>query len=207
MHERQQMIVGENRYQLCFASNQLEATVLLVLSVFRPLVLTIYTLVRIPVQTQTETLIFWWNNISKINKLCSTQLYLVHLYGIWLFSNRTSYYLGQCWPRSLSPYGITRSRPNWIAGPGPKSEPAGKSESRGSENGVSRWRRPNSDIYSQNDHFGLVYDMIYQFLAMEAKNYKFGMFCQQCHPSVATGDADIRPRNASRIHTCHLFTS
>ena len=30
MHERQQMIVGENRYQLCFASNQL-----LVLSVFR----------------------------------------------------------------------------------------------------------------------------------------------------------------------------
>ena len=58
MHERQQMIVGENRYQLCFASNQLEAAVLLVLSVFRPLVLTIYTLVRIPVQTQTETLIF-----------------------------------------------------------------------------------------------------------------------------------------------------
>ena len=27
------------------------------------------------------------------------------------------------------------------------------------------------------------------------------------HPSVASGDADIRPRNASRIHTCHLFTS
>ena len=70
MHERQQMIVGENRYQLSFASNQLEAAVLLVLSVFRPLVLTIYTLVRIPVQTQTETLIFWWNNISKISKLC-----------------------------------------------------------------------------------------------------------------------------------------
>ena len=76
-----------------------------------------------------------------------------------------------------------------------------------SENGVSRWRRPNSDIYSQNHHFGLVYDMIYQFLGMEAKNYKFGMFCQQCHPSVASGDADIRPRNASRIHTCHLFMS
>ena len=55
-------------------------------------------------------------------------------------------------------------------------------------------------------HFGLVYD-IYQFLGMEAKNYKFGVFCQQCHPSVATGDADIRPRNASRIHTCHLFLS
>ena len=80
--------MGENIYQLCFASNQSEAAVLLVLSVFRPLVLTIYTLVRIPVQTQTETLIFWWNNISKISKLCSAQLYLVHLYGIRLFSNR-----------------------------------------------------------------------------------------------------------------------
>ena len=100
-----------------------------------------------------------------------------------------------------------RSRPNQIAGPGPKSGPARKSESRGPENGVSRWRRPNSDIYSQNHHFGLVYDMIYQFLGMEAKNYKFGMFCQQCHPSVASGDADIRPRNTSRIHTSHLFTS
>ena len=56
---------------------------------------------------------------------------------------------------------VNRSRPNWITGPGPKSGPAGKSESRGPENGVSRWRRPNSDIYSQNHHFGLVYDMIY----------------------------------------------
>ena len=102
---------------------------------------------------------------------------------------------------------LSRSRPNQIAGPGPKSGPARKSESRGPENGVSRWRRPNSDIYSQNHHFGLVYDMIYKFLGMEAKNYKFGMFCQRCHPSVASGDANIRPRNASRIHTCHLFTS
>ena len=71
----------------------------------------------------------------------------------------------------------TRSRPNQITGPGPKSGPAGKSESRGPENGVSRWRRPNSAIYSQNHHFRLVYDMIYQFLDMDAKNYKFGMFC------------------------------
>ena len=64
-------------------------------------------------------------------------------------------------------------------GPGLKSGSAGKSESHGPENGVSRWRQPNSDyesdIYSQNHHFGLVYDMIYQFLGMEAKNYKFGM--------------------------------
>ena len=42
--------------------------------------------------------------------------------------------------------------------------------------------------------------------SMDAKSYKFGMFCQQCHPNVAPDDADIRPRNASRIHTCHLFT-
>ena len=55
-------------------------------------------------------------------------------------------------------------------------------------------------------HYYYYYYMIYQFLGMEAKNYKFGMFCQQCHPSVASGDADIRPRNAYRIHTCHLFT-
>ena len=103
--------------------------------------------------------------------------------------------------------GKYRTSLHLITGPGPKSEPAGKSESRGPENGVSRWRRQNSDIYSQNHHFGIVYDMIYQVLGMEAKNYKFGMFCQQCHLSVASGDADIRPRNASRIHTCHLFTS
>ena len=41
--------------------------------------------------------------------------------------------------------------------------------------------------------------MIYHFLGMELKNYKFGMFCQQCHPSVASGDADIRPRNAPKF--------
>ena len=68
---------------------------------------------------------------------------------------------------------VNRSRPNQITGPGPKSGPAEKSESRGPENGVSRWRRPNSAIYSQNHHFRLVYDMIYQFLGMDAKNYKF----------------------------------
>ena len=105
------------------------------------------------------------------------------------------------------PLPLIRSRPNWITGLGPKSGSAGKSGSRGTENGFSRWRRPNSDIYSQNYHIGLVYDMKYKSLGMEAKNYKFGMFCQQCHPSVASGHADIRPRSASRIHTWHLFIS
>ena len=91
---------------------------------------------------------------------------------------------------------------------GPGSE-IGAGWSRGPENEVSRWRRPNSDIYSQNHNFGIVYDMIYiNFLAWRQRsNYKFGMFCQQCHPSVASGGAYIPPRNASRIHTCHLFTS
>ena len=60
-----------------------------------------------------------------------------------------------------------RSRPNWITGSGPKSGSAGKSESRGPESGVSRWRRPNLDICSQNYHFGLFYDVIYQFLGKE----------------------------------------
>ena len=100
-----------------------------------------------------------------------------------------------------------RAGPNWITGPGLKSGSVGKSESRGPENGVSRWRRPNSDIYSQNYYFGLVYGMIYQFLGIGEKNYKFGMFCQQCHPSMASVDADIQPRNASWIHNCHLFSS
>ena len=67
---------------------------------------------------------------------------------------------------------VIRSRPNWIAGSRLKSGSAKKSESHGPKNGVSRWWRPNSDIYSQND-FGLVYEMTYQFLGMEAKNYKY----------------------------------
>ena len=52
-------------------------------------------------------------------------------------------------------WAIMRSRLNWITGPGPKSGSAGKSEPRGPENGVSRWRRPNSDIYSQKSSFWL----------------------------------------------------
>ena len=42
----------------------------------------------------------------------------------------------------------------------------------------------------------LWHDISISWLGMDAKNYKFGRFCQQCHPSVASGDADIRPRNA-----------
>ena len=67
------------------------------------------------------------------------------------------------------PLPLIRSRPNWITGLGPKSGSAGKSGSRGPENGVSRWRRLNSDIYSQNYHFGLVYDMKYKSLQTPQK--------------------------------------
>ena len=77
-----------------------------------------------------------------------------------------------------------RSRPNWNAGLWLKSGSTSNSESHGPEIRVSRWRRPNSDNYSQDDNFGLVYDMIYWFLGMEAKNYKFSVFCQQCHPCI-----------------------
>ena len=39
-------------------------------------------------------------------------------------------------------------------------ESTGISGSHGPENGAARWRRPNSEIYSQNDHLGLVCDMM-----------------------------------------------
>ena len=77
----------------------------------------------------------------------------------------------------------TRSRPNWITGPGPKSGSAGKSESRGPENGVSRWRRPNSDLYSQNHHFGLVYDWYFNFLAWRQRIISLVCFANNAiHP-------------------------
>ena len=90
------------------------------------------------------------------------------------------------------------SRPNWIPDPQPKSGSARISESRGTVNGVSRWQWRNLEIYSQSDHFGLICEMIYQFLGMVAKNYKFGMLCQQCHPSVAPDGANIWQRNVSQ---------
>ena len=59
----------------------------------------------------------------------------------------------------------------------------------GPQNRVARWRWSNSEIYSQN-----------------RKNGKFGMFYQQCCPSMAPGDrdADIQLRNTSQIHTSDL---
>ena len=40
------------------------------------------------------------------------------------------------------------------------------------------------DNYSQNYHFGLVYVVIYQFLGMEAKNYKLNWYVLPTMPSI-----------------------
>ena len=49
-----------------------------------------------------------------------------------------------------------------------------------------------------------VYDIVNQFLDMNAKKYTFHMFYQACHP-LAPDDADICPGNASWIHTYHFL--
>ena len=79
---------------------------------------------------------------------------------------------------------LNRSRPNWIAGPGLKSGSAGKSESCGPENGVSRWRRPNSDIYSQNYHFGLGYTMMWYINFLAWRQRIISLVCFANLPSI-----------------------
>ena len=91
-------------------------------------------------------LLYWY----KISKWYDEQLLCCCWVKIWKFTKNKQ--------------GVSRSRPNWIVGPQSKLGSAGKSESRGPETRVSRWRRPNSDIYSQNYHFGLVMTYI-NFLA------------------------------------------
>ena len=66
---------------------------------------------------------------------------------------------------------LTRSRPNWIPAPRRKSGSARISVLRWIENSVSRWWQPNSEVYSQNDHFGLICETICQFLGMVTKNW------------------------------------
>ena len=56
---------------------------------------------------------------------------------------------------------LIRSRPSWILGLAPNPGSAGISGLRGREIRVATWQRLNSQIHSQNDHFGLVYEMIY----------------------------------------------
>ena len=68
----------------------------------------------------------------------------------------------------------SRSRSSWVAGPRPKSGSVRKLESRSPENGVSRW----------SFWISLWHDISNRFLGIEAKNYKFSMFCQLCYPSV-----------------------
>ena len=58
----------------------------------------------------------------------------------------TSHYLSQCWPRSLSPYGITR--PEWVKGPWDiKSMRNSLRESAQYEiNGLAQQRRNSSEL-------------------------------------------------------------
>ena len=78
---------------------------------------------------------------------------------------------------------VIRSRPDWILGLAPNPGSAEISGSRGSKNGVARWSRLDSEIYSQNDHFGLVYDMIYQFLGMDQRIISLACFANNViHP-------------------------
>ena len=88
-----------------------------------------------------------------------------------------------------------------------RSDPSSNSGPCSSENSFARWRRLNSEIYSQNDHFNLVYDIrtVHQFLGTDTKKYKICMLCQHSHPSMAPDYADVQPRNASWIHTYHTF--
>ena len=46
--------------------------------------------------------------------------------------------------------------------------------------GAARWWQSNSKMCSQNDQFGLVYHILYQFFGMDAKKYNFRMIHQQC---------------------------
>ena len=107
------------------------------------------------------------------------------------------------------PVAFNRSRPNlnWIAGPSQESswdfgitwaqKWGCKMAATKLGNLLTKWLNFGLSLWHHNQFPGM---------AMEAKNYKFGMFCQYCHPFVTPGDGEIRLRNASRIHTCHLFT-
>ena len=67
------------------------------------------------------------------------------------------------------------------------------------ENRVSRWQRLNSKYLLTKWSFwlGLWHDISISWHGGKELYRKYGMFCQQCHPSVAPGDADIRQRIAS----------
>ena len=111
-----------------------------------------------------------------------------------------------CWQIDLS-----RLRPNWIMGPGPKSRSAGKSESRGPENGISRWQRPNFDIDSQNYHFGLVYVMTWyiNFLAWRQRIISVVSFANNAiHPwpqVMLIFDWEMPPGFTPAICLCHNY--
>ena len=68
-------------------------------------------------------------------------------------------------------------------GPTPNLGPAAISGPRRHENEVARWQHLNSEIYSQNYHFGLVYDIIYTFLTPTPANSEANIYEWVC-PSI-----------------------
>ena len=107
----------------------------------------------------------------------------------------------------------TRSKPNWTPDPQPKLGKAGfKPEfwCLVTPKTVFQLKmevtRPDSEIHSQSYHFGLICGMSWHG-AWERMIYSTCSANNTCHPSVAKDGADIWPRNASQIYTCHLFTS
>ena len=61
--------------------------------------------------------------------------------------------------------------------------------------------------YSQNDHF-VIYDIEYQFLGMDAENYKFSLFFQQCKEQwvVVNRESDASGQWCWQVQLC-LFES
>ena len=55
------------------------------------------------------------------------------------------------------------------------------------------WLHPNSEICQQNDHLGLVFDIICKFCEMEEKKYIFCVFYRHCRRFMVPFNADIRP--------------
>ena len=134
---------------------------------------------------------------------CVTGLEVYCLVGVQATRQRQLLcYLARVRPMDLSCGDLTACIPY----PAPNSGPAVTSGPCRLKNGVVRWRRPNSEILTKWPFWlNLVYDIRSISPYEPAKNYKFGIFCQQCHPSVAPDDADIKPRNASKIHTAVCF--
>ena len=113
---------------------------------------------------QTFQAVYDWNFFLVCNLVEHVEKTILQFAGFDILSiQNISFCPGRQFLGPREPGGgiLTRSRPNWITGPGLKSGSAGKS-------GSLTWSRKRSFkmavtelgiIYSQNYHFGLVYDI------------------------------------------------